>query len=350
MKSFTLGRYRIGRDSPPFIIAEMSANHNQSLEQALALVEAAAAAGAQALKLQTYTPDTMTLDIKEDEFLISDPESPWQGQSLYDLYRKAYTPWEWHGPIFERCRQLGLVGFSTPFDESAVDFLESLDLPCYKIASFEVVDLPLIKKAAATGRPLIISTGMATLTELDEAVQAARSGGCRDLVLLKCTSQYPASPENTNLSTIPHLERLFSCPVGLSDHTCGIGVSVAAVALGAVVLEKHFTLSRAAGGVDAAFSLEPGELRALVSESRNAWQAIGAVRYGPVAGEEAFKKHRRSLYVVEDLKAGDVLNVENVRAIRPGNGLAPKYLDLILGKKIKRNVSKGTPLSWELLL
>lgn len=339
----------IRKDYPPFIIAEMSGNHNQSLERALAIVEAAAQAGAHALKLQTYTADTMTLNIKEKEFLISDPDNLWYGYSLYDLYDKAHTPWEWHEPIFKRCRELGIVPFSTPFDETAVDFLEELDVPCYKIASFENTDLPLIRKVAATGKPLIMSTGMATVAELAESVQAAREAGCRDIVLLKCTSTYPASPKQANLLTIPHMRELFGVEVGLSDHTKGIGVAVASVALGATVIEKHFTLSRTDGGVDAAFSLEPAELKALVEETQRAWEALGSISYQPVGAEKNSLQFRRSLYITKDIKAGDKFTKDNIRAIRPGYGLSPKYYEQILGKRVNRDVKAGTPLRWELM-
>tara|TARA_R110002110_G_scaffold168566_4_gene370087 strand:- start:10638 stop:11681 length:1044 start_codon:yes stop_codon:yes gene_type:complete len=339
----------VGQGHPPFVIAEMSGNHNQSLERALAIVDAAADAGAHALKLQTYTADTMTLDIGEDEFFIDDPKSLWKGQSLHALYRKAYTPWEWHAPIFARARERGMVAFSSPFDETAVDFLESLDAPCYKIASYENTDLPLIRKAAATRKPLIISTGMASVTELGEAVEAAREAGCRDLILLKCTSTYPATPENTNIATIPHMRALFGCETGLSDHTMGIGVSVAAVALGASVIEKHFTLARADGGVDADFSLEPTELAALVTETERAFQALGHTQYGPTDAERIPLTQRRSLYIGADLKAGDVLTCENLRRIRPGLGLPPKYYDMLLGRRVNRDVAKGTPISWDLI-
>src|SRR5471032_2687529 len=281
MTSFKIGERLIGADAPPFIIAEMSGNHNQSLDVALQIVEAAAKAGAHALKLQTYTAETMTLDLDEGEFFIKDPGSLWTGTSLYALYEKAHTPWAWHAPIFARAKELGMLAFSTPFDDSAVDFLESLNVPAYKIASFENTDLPLIRRVAATGKPLIISTGMASIAELDETVRAAREAGCRDLVLLKCTSTYPATPGNTNIRTIPHLRELFGCEVGLSDHTMGIGVSVASVALGATVIEKHFTLRRADGGVDSTFSMEPEEMRQLVLETERAWQALGAISYGP---------------------------------------------------------------------
>ncbi|MEI8102175.1 MAG: pseudaminic acid synthase [Chlorobium sp.] len=339
----------IGRDFPPFVIAEMSGNHNQSLERALEIVEAAASSGAHALKIQTYTPDTMTIDLDEREFHISDSSSLWAGTSLYKLYGEAYTPWEWHKPIFDRARDLGMIAFSTPFDDTAVDFLESLDVPCYKIASFENTDLPLIRRVAATGKPLIISTGMATVAELDETVQAARSAGCKELILLKCTSTYPATAANTNILTIPHLRELFGCEVGLSDHTMGLGVSVASVALGATVIEKHFTLNRADGGVDSAFSMEPIEMAQLVAETERAWQALGQVSYGPTDAEKKSLQYRRSLYIVQDMKAGDVLTKDNVRAIRPGLGLPPKYLDVMLGKLLKYDVMKGTALTWDMM-
>jgi pseudaminic acid synthase len=347
--SFSIADRMVGRDSSPFVIAEMSGNHNRSLERALEIVEAVAKSGAHALKIQTYTPDTMTLDISQREFFIADKSSLWQGKSLYALYGEAMTPWEWHGPIFERARELGLIAFSTPFDATAVDLLEGLGAPCYKIASFENTDLPLIRRVAATGKPMIISTGMATLAELDETVRAAREAGCRDLVLLKCTSNYPATPANTNILTIPHLREMFGCEVGLSDHTMGVGVAVASVALGASVVEKHFTLRRADGGVDSAFSLEPEEMAALVVESRRAWQALGQVSYGPTESEKSSLQYRRSLYVCADMKAGDVLTSEVVRAIRPGLGLPTKYVDVVLGKPVKDDVKKGTPVSWDLI-
>lgn len=344
-----IGTRTIGQDHPPFIIAEMSGNHNQSLERALEIVDAAADSGAHALKLQTYTADTMTLDIDEGEFHISDPNSLWQGTSLYKLYQEAYTPWEWHGPIFERCRERGLICFSTPFDETAVDFLESLQVPCYKIASFENTDLPLIRKVAATGKPMIISTGMATVAELDETVRTAREAGCPGIILLKCTSSYPATPENTNIRTIPHLRELFGCEAGLSDHTMGTGVAVASVALGATVIEKHFTLSRADGGVDSAFSLEPREMKALVEEALRAWQSLGTISYGPTAREIPSLKFRRSLYIVKDIAQGETFSPENLQAIRPGLGLPTKYIELFLGRKAARNIKKGTPLNWDLM-
>ena len=345
----TIGNRKIGVGEAPFIIAEMSGNHNQSLDRALEIVESAAKTGAHALKIQTYTPDTMTIDINEREFHISDPKSLWAGSSLYKLYGEAYTPWEWHKPIFDRARELGIIPFSTPFDDTSVEFLESLDMPCYKIASFENTDLPLIRRVAAPGKPMIISTGMATVAELDETVCAAREAGCKDLILLKCTSTYPARAENTNIFTIPHLRELFGCEVGLSDHTMGVGVSVASVALGATVIEKHFTLNRADGGVDSAFSMEPAEMAQLVMETERAWQALGQVSYGPMEAEQKSLQYRRSLYVVQDLKAGAVLTKENLRAIRPGLGLPPKYLEVMLGKTVNQGVKRGTALTWELL-
>lgn len=339
----------VGRNHEPFVIAEMSGNHNQSLERALQIVEAAAKAGAHALKLQTYTADTMTLDAEGAEFHIHDANSLWNGASLYQLYQEAHTPWEWHAPVFARARELGMIPFSTPFDESAVDFLETLDVPCYKVASFENTDLPLIRRMAATGKPLIISTGMATVGELDETVRAARQAGCKELILLKCTSTYPASPVNTNVATIAHMRELFQCQIGLSDHTMGIGVSVASVALGATVIEKHFTLRRSDGGVDSSFSLEPQEMAQLVVETKRAWQSLGSVSYGATAAEVKSLQFRRSLYVVKDIQAGDVLTPDNVRAIRPGLGLAPKFLEQVLGRTVSRDVSRGTPLSWSLM-
>ena len=333
----------------PFIIAEMSGNHNQSLERALAIVDAAADAGVDAVKIQTYTADTMTIDIDTGEFFISDKDSLWKGETLYHLYEKAHTPWEWHKAIFERCKERGIVGFSTPFDDTSVDFLEDLGVPCYKIASFENVDLPLIRKVARTGKPIIASTGMTTVAELSDLVQTVRKNGCTDLTLLKCTSSYPASPEGTNLRTIPHMRELFGCAVGLSDHTLGIGASVASVALGATGIEKHFTLSRAEGGVDATFSLEPAEMAQLVRECRTAALALGTVSYERAEQEQKSLQFRRSLYVVEDMKAGDVFTEKNLRRIRPGMGLSPKYYDALLGRCVKCDVKRGTPLSWDLI-
>ena len=334
----------IGAEHPPFVIAEMSGNHNQSLDRALAIVEAAAQAGAHAIKLQTYTADTMTLDVRGGSFEISDPDSLWTGQNLHDLYKKAHTPWNWHGPIMERARELGLICFSSPFDETAVDFLEDLGAPAYKIASFENNHLPLIEKAASTGKPLIISTGMASLGELDDAVRTARDAGCTQLVLLKCTSTYPATPENTNIRTIPHLRELFGCEVGLSDHTMGVGVAVAAVALGASVVEKHFTLARADGGVDSAFSLEPAELASLVSEMERAWQALGQVRYGPTEAEQKSLVFRRSIYAAADIAEGEVFTETNIRIVRPGNGAPPKLYKNLMGTEAPTSFLAGQPI------
>jgi len=345
----TIAGRKIGLEHPPFVIAEMSGNHNQSLERALAIVECAADAGAHAVKLQTYTAETMTLDLSEGEFMVPGNQQLWGGEKLYDLYQKAHTPWDWHKPIIERAQELGLIVFSTPFDETAVDFLESLSIPAYKIASFEITDLHLIKKVANTGKPVIISTGMATAAEIEEAVRAAREAGCSEVVLLKCTSTYPASPESSNLLTIPHMREMFKTQVGISDHTMGVGVPLAAVAVGATVIEKHLTLSRAEGGIDSAFSLEPQELAALVTESKRAWEAMGEVAYGPTKEETKSLVFRRSLYIVEDLKSGDRLTTTNVRCIRPGLGLAPKFMEVVLGKRVNQAVKKGTPLSWDLI-
>jgi N-acetylneuraminate synthase len=349
MGDVRIGSRTIGLDAPPFVIAEMSGNHNQRLDRALALVDAAADAGAHALKIQTYTADTITLDVSRGEFRIEDPNSLWAGETLHQLYARAFTPWEWHEAILRRAEERGLIAFSTPFDETAVDFLEDLGTPCYKIASFENVHLPLIRKVAATGKPIIMSTGMATVAELDDAVRAAREAGCQDLVLLKCTSTYPADPANSNLRTIPHMRELFRCEVGLSDHTLGTGAACAAVALGATVIEKHFTLSRADGGVDSAFSLEPDELAALVRDAEHAWKSLGQTSYGPTEAEKASLQFRRSLYVAQDMKAGDVFTPANLRIVRPGLGLAPKYYEVFLGKRVAVDAEMGTPVSWDLL-
>jgi pseudaminic acid synthase len=344
-----IGNLTIGREQRPFIIAEMSGNHNQSLEKALEIVEAAAKTGVHALKLQTYTAETMTLDVKTDDFFISDEKSLWKGRSLYELYEEAHTPWEWHSPIMKRAEELGLLCFSTPFDASSVNFLETLNVPAYKIASFENSDLPLIRKVAETGKPMIISTGIATLAELDETVRTIRESGCNDFVLLQCTSTYPATPENSNLMTIPHMKKLFDCEVGLSDHTMGIGGAVAAVAIGATVIEKHFTLNREDGGVDSAFSMEPEEMKQLVKETESAWLSLGNVKYGPTEAEISSLKFRRSLYIAQNMKAGDILTPSNLRCIRPGMGLPPKYYDLLLGRKVCRDLKKGAPMNWDFL-
>ena len=342
-----IGSRLVGPSEKPFIIAEMSGNHNQSLDRALSIVDQAAKAGASAIKLQTYTPDTLTLNVQGGEFDISNQDSLWRGKNLYELYSEAYTPWDWHEPIMNRARELGLECFSSPFDETAVDFLEELNVPAYKIASFENNHLPLIEKAASTGKPLIISTGMATLAELDRAVSIARSSGCSDLVLLKCTSTYPASPKNTNIRTIPHLSELFRCQVGLSDHTMGIGTAIAAIALGATIVEKHFTLSRSEGGVDSAFSLEPAELRELVLESQRSWEALGAVKYGPTAAEKDSLIFRRSIYAASDIAKGGVLTSSNTKIVRPGGGAPPYLYQYALGSRASKDFKKGDPIRME---
>lgn len=339
----------ISPDHKPFVIAEMSGNHNQSLERAFEIVDAAAEAGAHALKLQTYTADTITFNGTSDEFVIKDQNSLWKNQNLHKLYQMAYTPWEWHKPIFDRAKAHGMLAFSSPFDTTAVDFLESLDVPCYKIASFENTDHILLKKVAQTGKPVIMSTGVASIADIQESVGVLRKYGCKDLVLLKCTSTYPATPESTNLLTIPHMKDLFDCQIGLSDHTMGIGAAVAAVALGARVLEKHFTLRRADGGVDSTFSLEPEELKNLVIESERAFLAMGKVNYILSEKEQKSLQYKRSLYVVEPMKAGDVFSEKNVRSIRPSNGLHTRYYDEILGKTATQAIEAGTALSWELV-
>ncbi|GEN45508.1 pseudaminic acid synthase [Alkalibacillus haloalkaliphilus] len=349
METIYINDRPIGPNHRPFIIAELSGNHNQSLERALLMVEKAAEAGVDAIKLQTYTAETMTLNVNHSDFVIQDEQSIWKERSLYQLYEEAHTPWEWHETIFNTCKELGVIAFSSPFDSSAVDFLETLDVPCYKVASFECTDLPLIQKIAKTGKPMIISTGMATVSEIDEAVRTAEEAGCKNLILLKCTSTYPATPENSNISTIPHMQKLFGYQVGLSDHTLGVGVPVASVALGATVIEKHFTLARADGGVDAEFSLEPNEFKALVEETKRAWQSLGSVQYGPISEEVKSKQLRRSVYITKDVKAGEVLNQNNIRIIRPGYGLPPKYFNTLIGKRINQDVKSGTPTSWDLI-
>lgn len=337
----------VGVNKPPFIIAEMSGNHNQSLERAMELVEAAAKAGVHALKLQTASPDGLTLNVDSPEFLIDDPASPWNGRNLYELYKEAVTPWQWHKPIFDRCAELGLTVFSSPFELGAIDFLEELGSPCYKIASFELVDLPLIRKAAATGKPLIMSTGMATVADIQDAVDAAKAEGNEQIILLKCTSSYPATAADANIATIPHLQKMFGLQVGLSDHTLGLGVPCAAAALGATVIEKHFTLCRDEGGVDASFSLEPHEFSALVIETERAWASVGQVVYGGAAIEQKSLKFRRSLYIAKDVKKDEVLTEENLRIVRPGYGLAPKNIDVLLGRKVNQDLQAGTAMKWE---
>ena len=343
------GTRRVGLSHAPLVIAELSGNHNRSLERALELIDAAANAGAHAVKLQTYTADIMTLDVRRDGFVIEDPSSLWLGRSLHELYAEAHTPWEWHAPLFARARERGMECLSTPFDASAVAFLEQFDPPAHKIASFELTDLELIAVTAKTGRPLIISTGMATVAEIDTAVRTARANGATEIVLLKCTSTYPASPANSNTATIPHLRALFGTETGISDHTPGIGVAVGAVALGASVIEKHLTLRRADGGVDSAFSLEPEELRALVVESERAWLGRGTVAYGPSNAERPSLQFRRSVYVARDVRRGEIFTEENLRVIRPGYGLEPRFFRQVLGRRAAADTEKGTPLSWELI-
>lgn len=334
----------------PFIIAEMSGNHNQSLAKALEIVDIAAKCKVHALKIQTYTADTMTIDIDRDEFFIEDKNSLWQGNSLYQLYEKAHTPWDWHKAIFDRCKEHGIIGFSTPFDDSSVDFLESLNVPFYKIASFENNHLPLIKKVAKTKKPVIISTGMANIAEISEAVKTLEENGCTQIALLKCTSEYPSDPKNINLLTIPHLKELFpQCIIGLSDHTMGIGVALASVALGAEIIEKHFTISRQEGGVDSNFSMEPEEMSNLVQESKIAYDAIGKVSYDISSKEKSSMIFRRSIYITQDVKKGDVITKNNIRIIRPGLGIAPKYFDVVLDKKFSQDLKKGTALKWNLI-
>lgn len=339
----------IGPGHRPYLIAEMSGNHNQSLERALEIVEAAAVSGADAIKLQTYTAQTMTLNVRMPGFVIEDPKSLWAGRQLYELYDEAHTPWEWHAPVMARARALGLHCFSSPFDETAVDFLESLDVPAYKIASFEITDVRLIRKVAATGKPMIISTGMATVAEIDTAVRTARAAGCQQLILLKCTSTYPATPANTNILTIPHLRSMFDCEVGLSDHTMGCGVAIAATALGASVIEKHFTLARADGGVDSTFSMEPAEFALMRLETERAMQSLGHISYGPTKAEKPSLAFRRSLYIAQDMLAGEALTPLNLRCVRPGFGMNPMLFDQVLGQRVRYDCAAGTPLSWALL-
>jgi N-acetylneuraminate synthase len=337
----------IGPGHPPYIIAEMSGNHNGDINRAFALLEAAKQAGADAVKLQTYTADTITIDHNGPGFRIEG--GLWDGRTLYDLYQEAHTPWDWHPALFARARELGLTVFSSPFDPTAIDFLESLDAPAYKIASFEVVDLPLIQRAAKTGKPLVISTGIADLGEIAEAVDAARKAGATQIALLHCTSGYPTPPEESNLRTLPHLAAAFDAVAGLSDHTLGTAVPVAAIALGAALIEKHFTLRRADKGPDAAFSLEPEELKELVDNCRMAWAALGHVSYQLEPSEAGNKTFRRSLYAVADIPAGAAFTAQNVRSIRPGFGLAPKHLPEILGRRASRAIARGTPMDWSLV-
>lgn len=345
-----IGNFTIGLSHKPFIIAEMSGNHNQSIERAFAIVDAAAKVGAHAIKLQTYTPDTITINHSGGLFSIKDDSSLWNNLNLYELYKEAHTPWDWHKPIFDYAHKKGLIIFSTPFDETAVDFLEELNVPAYKVASFENNHLPLLRKIASTKKPVIISSGLSTINTLEEAINTLRENGAKDIVLLKCTSTYPASPENTNLRTIPHMSAMFNCHVGLSDHTMGIGAAIASVAMGARVIEKHFTISRADGGVDSSFSIEPDELKNLVIESERAFLSLGHIQYGIQKDEEKSVRFKRSIYIVKDIQKGEEFTKENVRIIRPGDGMSPKYFEIILGKKANKNLIIGTPLTWDNLI
>jgi N-acetylneuraminate synthase len=351
MITIKIGNHIISKDTKPFIIAEMSGNHNQSLDRAKEIIRIAASTGAHAVKLQTYTADTMTINHRGGLFEITDKNSLWYGRNLYELYEEAHTPWEWHKPLFDYANELGLICFSTPFDETAVEFLEDLNVPCYKIASFENTDHPLLKRVAQTGKPVIMSTGIADITDIIESVQVLNENGCNQIVLLKCTSTYPATPENTNLVTIPILQQIFpDCVIGLSDHTMGIGASVASVVLGSRVIEKHFTLRRSEGGVDSAFSMEPEEMKSLVQDSERAFLALGNVQLYAQKAEEKSRAFKRSIYVVKDMNKGDIFTRENVRVIRPGDGLAPKYYDQVLGKSVSRKINSGTPLNKDFIL
>lgn len=344
-----LGSVAVGQEHPPALVVELSGNHGGSLETAMHLLKEAKQRGVSLVKLQTYRPDTITLDADVPFFRIEEPTSLWKGKTLYTLYQQAHTPWEWHPPLFEYARSIGLEIFSTPFDETAVDFLEQFNPPCYKIGSPEIVDLPLIRKAAATKKPLILSTGASSLAEIGEAVEAARSSGCRDLILLHCVAAYPASPSDMHLQTIPHLQAAFHVPVGLSDHTLGCTAALVSVAFGACLVEKHFTLSRQDGGVDSAFSLEPHEVGHLVSELQVAFSSIGQVRYGPLRAEKLTHSHRPSLYFIRDKAPGSIVMVDDVRSLRPtGEGLPPKELEHILGLPLSKPVKKGDPVCWEL--
>ncbi len=338
---------KIGADYPPYVICELSGNHNGSLERCLAMVDAAADTGCDAIKIQTYTADTITLDVDRPEFKIHG--GLWDGRTLYELYQEAQTPFEWHAAIFERARQRGVTIFSSPFDETAVDLLDGLGAPAFKIASFEAVDLPLIKYAAAKGKPLIISTGMANLQEMQTARDTALEAGAAGVLMLHCVSSYPATFADANVRTVPDMAQRFGCPIGLSDHTPGTAASVAAVTLGACVIEKHFTLARADGGPDAAFSLEPVEFKALVDDTRNAWAALGVAHYDVLGAEQANLQFRRSLYVSADVKAGEALSRQNIRSVRPGSGLPPGELDNVLGKTAARDLVRGEPLDWSMV-
>ncbi|MCW8931345.1 MAG: pseudaminic acid synthase [Gammaproteobacteria bacterium] len=349
MKKIRIADIEIGDDCQPFIVAELSGNHQQDFSLAEKMIEAAAKAGAHAIKLQTYTPETMTLNLQQEDFIVNEENSLWQGESLYELYGKASTPWEWHKPLFEKAQALGMIAFSSPFDASAVDFLETLDVPCYKIASFENNDLPLIRKVAQTGKPVIVSTGMASQYEIEELIDTIRDTGNQQIILLKCTSNYPADASDSHLTTIVHMRQTFNCPIGLSDHSNGVTVSLAGVALGACLVEKHFVLNRQAGGVDAEFSLEPNELHHLVTESKKVYSALGKIQYGGSGNEQQSKKYRRSIYCHKPIAKGDIFTEENIRVIRPGFGLAPKYFESILGKIATESIKPGTALHWKLI-
>ena len=346
--NYKIEKTKIGQDFPPYIIAEMSGNHNQSLDRALKIVEIAAECGVNAIKLQTYTPDTITLNVRNKEFIIHDKKSLWHGKSLYELYEEAHTPWEWHEPIMNLAKKVGIACFSSPFDSSSVDFLEKLNVPAYKIASPEIIHLPLIEKVAKTGKPMIISTGMATIGEINDALSTATIEDSNQAILLKCTSSYPSSPRNSNIISIPHMKQLFNCDIGLSDHTLGIGAPIAAVANGAVIIEKHFTLDRSEGGVDSAFSLEPSEMKQLVVESKRAWESIGIINYGPTESEEPSLNFRRSIYSSKKIKKGEKIDDSNIKIIRPAKGIEPKFYNIIIGKRVNRDLEKGTALTWEM--
>lgn len=344
---FTINDVSIGKDFPPYIIAELSANHNGKIENALKLIEVAKNAGADAVKIQTYTPDTITLNSDLPDFQIKG--GLWDGKTLYQLYQEAHTPWGWHKPLFEHARKLGITIFSSPFDSTALDLLEELNAPAYKIASFEAVDLPLIKYVASTGKPMIISTGMADVEEIEEAINAAREGGCKELALLHCVSGYPAPAADYNLRTITDMQQRFGLVTGLSDHTLDNTTAIASIVLGASIIEKHFTLDRSGGGPDDSFSLEPADLMALCRDSKTAWSALGEVNYGRKSSEQSNAQFRRSLYFVKDLKAGEIITEDAVRSVRPGFGLAPKYLDEVLGKRVSRDVAVNMPVRFDML-
>ena len=340
---------KIGLHSKPFIVAEMSGNHNQSFQRAINIIELAAKSGADAIKLQTYTADTITLKEHKNEFVINDKNSIWYGRNLYELYQEAHTPWEWHEPLMKKAKQLGLICFSSPFDETAVEFLEEINCPAYKIASPEIIHLPLIEKVVSTGKPIIVSTGMASLEELDEVINYIVNNGVSDFAILKCTSNYPASPSDSNLITIPNLRKIYDCEIGFSDHTLGLGASLAAIGLGATIIEKHFTLNRLDGGVDSSFSLNPTEMEQLVNESENAWLSVGNIQFGPSKSEVETIKQRRSIYIAKNIKKGEIITEKHLKIIRPGFGIKPKYYKTIKGMTIKKDVEKGTAFSWEFL-